>query len=98
MISTWRMWMHSGSTCGEKDSIQRVRKTPPGASGIFICPIRMATSCRSRVRSSSLSAVARTHQEREEACEDTCATLVGAGFVRDEVPGMKQDSGYVLGS
>jgi hypothetical protein len=27
-----------------KDLIQRVRETPPGASGISICLIRMATS------------------------------------------------------
>src|SRR6266849_6953215 len=50
-----------------KDLIQRVRETRPGASGISTCQIRTATSCRSRVRSSSLSAVARTHQERGEA-------------------------------
>ena len=35
-----------------------IRETPPGASGIFTRPIRMATSCRSRVRSSTLSAAA----------------------------------------
>ena len=38
--------MHSGSTSGEKDLIQRVRETPPGASGISTCQIQMATSCR----------------------------------------------------
>ncbi len=81
-----------------KDLIQRVRETRPGASGISTCQIRTATSCRSRVRSSSLSAVARTHQERGEACGGTRATSVGVGFVRDEVPGMKQHSGYVPGS
>ena len=36
--------MRSGSTCGEKDLIQRVRETLHGVSGIFICLIRMATS------------------------------------------------------
>jgi catechol 2,3-dioxygenase-like lactoylglutathione lyase family enzyme len=37
-----------------KGLIQKVREMPPGASGIFTCPIRMATSCHLRVRSSSL--------------------------------------------
>ena len=44
--------MRSGNTCGEKDLIQRARETRHGASGISTCPIRMATSCRLRVRSS----------------------------------------------
>src|SRR5713226_7876891 len=49
------MWIRSGSTCGEKDLTQRVRETPPGASGISTCQIRMGMNCRLRVRSSSLS-------------------------------------------
>src|SRR5437870_4665646 len=48
-----RMWICSGNTCGEKDLIQRVRETPPGASGISTCQTRMATSCRLPGRSSS---------------------------------------------
>ena len=64
----------------------------------FHCQIQMVMNCRSRVRSSSLSTTARTHPGRGAVCEDTCATLVGACFVRDGVPGMKQDSGYVPGS
>jgi hypothetical protein len=47
-----------------KDLIQRVRETAPGASDIFICLIRIATGCRLHARSSSLSAVARTHPVR----------------------------------
>ena len=43
-------------TCGARDLIQRSRETHHGASGIFTCQIRMATSCRLRVRSSSLRA------------------------------------------
>jgi catechol 2,3-dioxygenase-like lactoylglutathione lyase family enzyme len=57
-FSTWRTLMHSGNSSGEKGSSQRVRETRHGASGISTCQIRMATSCRSRVRSGSLSTTA----------------------------------------
>ena len=46
--------MRFGNICGERDFSQRVRETRPGVSGIFICPIRMATSYRLRVRFSGL--------------------------------------------
>src|SRR5258705_6512319 len=91
----WRMWMHSGSTCGERDLIRRVRETPPGGSGISICQIRMVMNCHSRVQFSSLSTTARTHPDSGAVCEDTCATSLGAGLVRDGVPEMKQHSGHV---
>ena|ERR1700731_3495771 len=43
--------MHPGNICEEKDLIRKVRETLHGASAIFICLIRMETSCRLRVRS-----------------------------------------------
>jgi catechol 2,3-dioxygenase-like lactoylglutathione lyase family enzyme len=54
--------------------------------------------CHLRVRSSSLPTTAKTHRDRGAVCEETCATLMDACFVRDGVPGMKQHSGYVPGS
>jgi hypothetical protein len=57
-----------------------------GANGIFTCLIRMATSCRLRVRSNSLLEGAGTHPGREEVCEDTYASLAGGGCLRGGVP------------
>jgi len=81
-----------------KDFSPKVREMRRGASDISTCQIRTVTSCRSRVRSSSLSTTAKTHPHRGEACEETCATLVDARFVRDGVRGMKQQPEYVPGS
>jgi hypothetical protein len=53
---------------------------------------------RLRVRSSSLPTTAGTHPDRGEVCQDIYATLLDAGYHRGEVPGMKSDSGHVVGS
>lgn len=45
----------------ERVFIRRLPVMLHGASDIFTCPIRMAMSCRLRVRSSSLLESARTH-------------------------------------
>jgi riboflavin biosynthesis pyrimidine reductase len=58
LIAPGRRTVPLGSTSAEKDLIRRVRETPPGASDISVCLIRMDTSCRLHARSNSLPATA----------------------------------------